>query len=298
MRKACIRGAALAIFLTLVATVSLADKTMDRIKATGVVRVGFQDDAVPFAYLDPRTGKHIGFSVDMAYLLAENLSKRFGRKVEIQPVTVMTETRIPFILEGKIDVEMGSSTYTVERDREIDFSICFFVSETAFLVNEYSGIKALDNLNTKVLGVTAGTTNLAVLEELVKIGRLRPKKLVVVKDHRDGLRALKKGDIDAYASDRILLEVRRLQGKDSDQWITTDFAVSYEPYAYMVRENCPVFREFLDNTIRWSLWSGKFYEIYDRWMGPYGICPFKLPPAFKEYLNIMTVPMKSDWWKE
>jgi ABC-type amino acid transport substrate-binding protein len=93
-----------------------ADETMERIAATGVLRVGFRDDAIPFAYLDPQSGKHIGFSVDMADMLAEYLSKRLDRQVVFQPLSVQSKMRIPMIVDQVIDVEMGASTYTQERE--------------------------------------------------------------------------------------------------------------------------------------------------------------------------------------
>ena len=85
---------------------TLADQTMDQIEKTGKIKIGFREDSIPFAFIDPKVGKQVGFSVDMAQLLAENLSKHFGKKIEIEPITITTKTRIPMITNGTIDVEM------------------------------------------------------------------------------------------------------------------------------------------------------------------------------------------------
>jgi ABC-type amino acid transport substrate-binding protein len=233
----------------------------------------------------------------MAHLLAENLSKRFNKTIEIQPITVKAKTRIPMILQGVIDVEMGSSTHSQEREEKVDFSLIFFISETTFLVSGSSGIKTMQDLNAKIIGAAGGTTNLAAVQELVKAGRLTPKDMVVMESHSEGMRALKRGRIDAYCSDRILLNMMRLKDEHPDQWVTLNFAISYEPYAYILPEGNSDFRDFVNNTIRWSIISREYYKIYEKWMGPKGINPYKIPPAFKEYLNIISYPMKEDWWK-
>ena len=89
--------------------------------------------------MDPKVGKHVGFSVDMAHLLAENLGKRFGKEIKIVPHTVTPKTRIPMVVNGTVDVEMGSTTYTQKREEQADFSMVFFFSETTFLVAKDSG---------------------------------------------------------------------------------------------------------------------------------------------------------------
>jgi ABC-type amino acid transport substrate-binding protein len=285
-------------FLGLIPITALSDEIMDRIKETGKIRVGFRDDAIPFAYLDPKSGRHIGFSVDMAYLLAENLSNHFGKRIEIQPLAVTPKSRINMTVQGTIDVEMGSTTLTQERENKTDSSLIFFFSETTFLVKNSSGIKTLQDLNNTFVGASSGTTNLNAVQHIVKAGRIKPKGIVITETHKQGMLALKSGRIHAYASDRTLLECMRRNAKNPDKWITVDFAISYEPYVYILREGNSDFRDFLNDTVRWSILTGKFYEIYDKWMGQNGPVPIKMSPSLKDHLNIVTYPMKENWWKE
>ena len=151
--------------MTLIGSVVLADETMERIEKTGKLRVGFREDSIPFAFIDPKVGKQVGFSVDMTYELVQKLSEHFGKKIEIEPFTVTTKTRIPMVANATIDVEMGSTTYTQEREDVVDFSIIFFFSETTFLVPKDSPIKTIQDLNGKRLGGTRGTTNLKAIED-------------------------------------------------------------------------------------------------------------------------------------
>lgn len=276
----------------------LADQTMDQIEKTGKVKIGYREDSVPFAFIDPKVGKQVGFSVDMAQLLAENLSKHFGKKIEIDPVTITTKTRIPMITNGTIDVEMGSTTYTQEREDVVDFSLTFFFSETAFLVPKDSPIKTLADLTGQRLGGAQGTTNLKAIEDLAKAGDFTPKAIVTVEGHAQGFLALKTGKIDAYSTDRSLLMGLASKDENPGAWRTTDFAIAYEPYGYLLREGNSDFRDFINNTILSAIKSGKFYELYDKWMGPKGLTPIPMSQAYKDYLKLIVYPMKDDWWKK
>ena len=285
-------------WLTLAAVPVLASETLDKIEKTGKIRVGFREDSIPFAYIDPTVGKQVGFSVDMTQLLVENLSKYFGKKIEIEPVTITTKTRIPMIVNGTTDVEMGSTTYTQEREDVVDFSVIFFVSETSFLVPKDSPIKTKQDLNGKRLGGARGTTNLKAIEDQAAAGEYKPKEIVTTEGHAQGFLALKTGKLDAYATDRSLLEGLRMKDDHPDAWRTVDFAIAYEPYGYMMRENDSDFRDFVNNTILWSIKTGKFYELYEKWMGPKGVVPIPMSQAYKDYLKIIVYPMDEGWLKK
>ncbi|RKY74798.1 ABC transporter substrate-binding protein, partial [candidate division KSB1 bacterium] len=246
----------------------------------------------------PKVGKHVGFSVDMAKLLAENLSKRFGKKIEIVPYTVTPKTRIPMVVNGTIDIEMGSTTYTQKREDVADFSMIFFFSETTFLVAKDSGIKTLQDLNGKKVGAARGTTNLRAVEKLAKEGKFKPKAIIVTETHPQGMLALKTGKIDAYSTDRSLLEGLRMKDDHPEKWMTVPFAIAYEPYAYIVRENDSDFRDFVNNTIIWAIKTGKFFELYEKWMGPKGVVPIPMSQAYKSYLEMMVYPISDGWWKK
>lgn len=275
-----------------------ADTAMNRIRDSGRIRVGLRSDAFPFAYIDKASGKHVGFSVDMAHLLSAYLSKRFRRTICLRPVPVTAANRIQLIRSGVIDVEMGVSSLKQAREEVVDFSLIFFISETTFLLAANSGIADLSDLNGKTVGAARGTSNLDELHTLVADGRLVPQGIILTDTHAQGMQALQQGSIGAYCSDRILLEVMRRRARRPDAWVVLDSAVAYEPYAFMLPEGQSDLRDFLNDTIRWAVISGRFDEIYARWMGPDSASPFKMPPALKEYLRVVAYPMTSSWWRK
>jgi len=260
--------------------------------------VGLREGSIPFAFIDPKVGKHVGFSVDMTYLLVDKLSEHFGKKIEIQPFTVTPKTRIPMVANATVDVEMGSTTYTQKREEVVDFSYIFFVSETTFLIPKDSDIKTIDDLNGKRLGGARGTTNLKAIEDQVAAGKYKPKDIVVVETHPQGFLALKSGKVDAYSTDRSLLEGLRMKAPHPENWKTADFAIAYEPYGYMCREGNSDIRDFINNTIVWSIKTGKFFEMYDKWMGPKGVVPIPMSDAYRNYLQLICYPQAKDWWKK
>ncbi len=282
----------------LLVTPVMADQTMDQIEKTGKIKLGFREGSIPFAFVDPKVGKHVGFSVDMAGELAKYLGMRFGKTIEIVPFTVTPKTRIPMVVNGTIDVEMGSTTYTQKREEQADFSIIFFFSETTFLVAKDSGISTLEDLNGKRVGAARGTTNLRAVEQLAEQGKFKPADIVVTETHPQGMLALKSGKIDAYSTDRSLLEGLRMKDQEPDKWMTVPFAIAYEPYAYIMREGNSDFRDFVNNTILWSIKTGKFQELYEKWMGPQGVVPIPMSDVYKAYLEMIVYPIEDEWWKQ
>ena len=298
MKRFSIIGLAVIIAMTFLAVPVMADKAMGKIEKTGKIKLGFREGSIPFAFVDPKVGKHVGFSVDMAGELAKYLGMRFGKTIDIVPFTVTPKTRIPMVVNGTVDVEMGSTTYTQKREEQADFSMIFFFSETTFLVAKDSGVQSLGDLTGKIVGAARATTNLRAVEKLAKEGQFKPLNIVVTETHPQGMLALKSGKIDAYSTDRSLLEGLRMKDKNPEKWMTVPFAIAYEPYAYIMREGQSDFRDFVNNTILWSIHTGKFDELYEKWMGPQGVVPIPMSQAYKQYLQMMVYPISDGWWKK
>ena len=106
------------------------------------------------------------------------------------------------------------------------------------------------------------------------------------------------GSADAYCADRVLLTTKKLQTKNPEEWLILEDSIGYEPYAFMMPEHNSDFRDFVNDTIRWTILTGEYFDIYEKWMGPLGVGPFKIPLSFKEYLNVISYPIEDDWWAQ
>lgn len=286
------------IFWSSCSCLAMADELMRRIEEKGKIRIGFQEDVTPFASYDEIAEVHRGFSVDMAEQLVFFLSKRFGKRIVLEPVNLKAGQRVSMIANGTIDIEMGASTKTYRREKSVDFSIVYFTSETTFLTNKRSGIANIGKLNGKRIAVGAGTTNLRLLKELSLSGQLSSITILPFDNHNLALWALVSGKADAYCADRVLLTTKRLQTPDPENWLILEESIGYEPYAFMLPENNSDFRDFINDTIRWTILTGTYFETYEKWMGPLGIGPFRMSPSFKEYLNVISYPIPEDWWTQ
>ena len=284
--------------LLILPVIGATDELMSGIEKRGTIRIGFQEDVTPFSSYDEMTGIYQGFSVDMAEQLVVYLSKRFGKTIKLVPVSLKAGERVARILDGTIDIEMGASTKNYKREASVDFSFVYFASETTFLVREDSGINAIQDLNAKKIAVGKGTTNEQILGGLVQSRRLTPNEILSFDTHNLALWAMVKGNADAYCADRVLLTTKRLQTKTPEKWIILEDSIGYEPYAFMMPEHNSDFRDFVNDTIRWTILTGEYFDIYEKWMGPLGVGPFKIPLSFKEYLNVISYPIADDWWAQ
>jgi polar amino acid transport system substrate-binding protein len=262
-----ILGFTLAAIMPSVAT---AETVMQKVARTGVLTAGTSKDALPFAYADNQ-GKLTGYSVDMLILIRQQLEKKLGKKIQLKLVGLTPAQRIPKIVNREVDIVCDASSFTWERDKQVDFSVSYGVTGTQLLVKSGSNIGSSESLAGKRIGVLAQTTN-----ELA-IKRAQPQaKLVYLKNRAEGYTALEQGKIDAFASDSILLEGWLQKAKNPDSFaIAPDRPYSREGIACMVPENNS---KFLD-TVNYSLvkfmqgfvnGEKQYVSIFDRWFGPQG----------------------------
>jgi ABC-type amino acid transport substrate-binding protein len=94
--------------------------------------------------------------------------------------------------------------------------------------------------------------------------------LVRVKDHAEGIAAVEKGTVDAFASDRGVLAGLALSSKDPKRFAMSRHGFSYEPIALMVRRNDAAFRLVVNRALADLYRSGNIVTIYERWFGGLG----------------------------
>lgn len=273
--------------------------TLERIDETGKIRVGFREASPPFAYVDER-GEYVGFSVDMANLLVDRLSVYFGKDIELVPIAVEARTRVPLVANATIDISMECCTHTAARDEIVDFSLPYFLSETMFMVRaedyEAGIITTLQDLNGKIVSATRGTTNLEALEKIIAEGVITPKDLVITESHAKAFYALKTKKVDAHFTDASLLMGLKMSAEHPENYVIIKESIAYEPYAFPVRENDSDFLDFVNNFLIWTLVTGKYYEVYDEWMGPESTVPIPRSAGFDALLDAMQWPGVSEDW--
>ena len=140
--------------------------TLKRIKETRTILVGYRESSIPFSYLS-RRGEPMGYSIDLCNEVIDEVSIELdGMEVAVNYRPVTSQSRIPALVAGEIDIECGSTTSNFERKKQVAFSPTFFVSGTKLLVRRNARLASYRDLRGKTVAVTAGTTNEAAVKAL------------------------------------------------------------------------------------------------------------------------------------
>lgn len=243
--------------------------TLDKIRASKTITLGYRDSSVPFSYVDSNK-QPLGYSVDLCNAVVDDLRRELklpDLQAKWLPVTV--ENRVSAVMNGTIDIECGSTTNTLTRQEQVDFSLTTFITGASLLAmpgtdvgNELGGVR---------IAVIPGTTTEAVIRDAInRAGATSRAQVLAVKDHADGLAALVNKTADVYASDRAILIGLAMASPDPRQFALLDRFLSYEPYALMVRRGDPAFRLSVNRVLARLYRSGDVLRVYERWFGQWG----------------------------
>jgi ABC-type amino acid transport substrate-binding protein len=243
--------------------------TLKTIKDTGVIKLGYLPQSVPFSFVDV-DGKPLGYSPDLCLRAATGIQEQLGlQKLDVQWVQVSLETRFDAVKTGAIDLECGITTNTLSRQKDVDFSVMTWVDGANFLVRESSPYRTLSDLAGKKIAVIPNTTTVGALKQVLEKSYINAE-IVLVHSHLEGLEGLNKGTVDAYASDQTVLIGLAVAVSQSMKVRLGDKNLSYEPYGLMLRKNDQDFRQAVNTVLARLYRSGQIVQIYDRWFGKLG----------------------------
>ena len=241
--------------------------TLDKIKGAGAITLGFREASIPFSFLD-KDKKPAGYSVDLCLRVVAAVQQRLSLKdLKVNWVPETPSTRVPDLVRGMIDLECGSTTITFTRMEQVDFSFLTFVDGASLLSTTVSKIARVGDLGGKRVGVIPGTSTQQALDAALRKSLVNAQ-VVEVSEHAEGLAALEKGTLDAYASDRALLAGLTLKAKEPDKLQLSNEYYSYEPYALMVRRGDTAFRVEVNRALASLYRSGEIAPIFEKWFGP------------------------------
>jgi glutamate/aspartate transport system substrate-binding protein len=179
-------------------------------------------------------------------------------------MSVTSETRIPAITSGQADLECGSTTSNLERQKTVAFSPTMFVSGTKLLVKKGSAIKSFRDLAGKKVVVTAGTTNEKAMRDLMSKFKL-DFTLLTAPDHAASFAMLAAGQADTFATDDVLLYGLIAQNNVQADYVVTGEFLSYDPYGIMFRKNDPQLARLVNDTFHALAEDREIERRYNRW---------------------------------
>lgn len=261
--RTSIRLMALAVSSALLAAPAMAD-TLQKIKDTGTITIGHRESSIPFSYLDGNQ-KPVGYSMDLCNKIVEEVKKELKMPALVTKLTPVTsQTRIPLMTNGTIDLECGSTTNSLERQKQVAFGVTTFVSPVRMVVKADSGIKSLDDLNGKAVATTTGTTSDRYIKQNEK-GHNIDVKNVYGKDHAESFLMVETGRASAFVMDEVLLAGFVANAKNPKDFAIVGPALSTEPYGIMLRKDDPQFKALVDKTLSGLMKSGEINKIYAKW---------------------------------
>lgn len=269
---------AVASMLAGTAAAQAESMTLRKIRETGVITLGYRDGSIPFSYLDDRQ-RPIGYSMDLCREIVAAVKARLQLKdLQVKLTPVSSSTRIPMVANNSVDLECGTTTNTVERQKHVAFAVTTFVANIRLASRRESGIQELSDLRGRSVVSTAGTTSIVLLGERNARDNLG-LNVLAVKDHVQSFRMLVAKRADAFAMDDVLLHALIATAADPGAYVVSGEPMSVEPYGIALRRDDPEFKQLADATLVELFRSGRINALYKRW--------FEAPiPPFGVVLNL------------
>jgi len=238
--------------------------TLAAIKSRHVVHLGYRESSPPFSFLD-QGNRPIGYSLELCEAIVEEIGAEIDDPdLKIDYVKVTSDDRIAAVVQGKVDLECGSTTANAERGKQVAFSPLMFVAGTKLMVPKGSAVAAAADLKGKTVVVTKGTTNEQAMHNVDKKLSLG-LTIVASPDHEQSYQMLVDGKADAFATDDILLYGLIARHKSQGAFRVTGDYLSYDPYGIMFRKGEPQLAAVVERAFHKLGSSHDLVPLYNKW---------------------------------
>jgi glutamate/aspartate transport system substrate-binding protein len=255
--------AALLLGLAVCGTAGAQD-TLKKIRDTGTITLGHRDSSIPFSYYDDKQ-QVVGYAMDICYKIVDAIKADLKlKKIDVKLNPVTSATRIPLMANGTIDLECGSTTNNLERQKQVWFATTHFVTANRYVAKKASNIKSLADLKGKTVVSTSGTTNIKWATEENSKQKLN-MNIIAAKDHAESFLTVETGRAVAFFMDDILLYSLVANSRNPSDWEIGKEAYTVEPYGIMLRKDDAAFKKVVDGAINALYKSGEIKKIYEKW---------------------------------
>ena len=258
--------AALLLFVaTSVVYAQQTDATLKKIRDSKTITIAHRTDALPFSFVDGN--QPAGYTVDLCKRIVSSLEQQ----LKVQPLAVKwvaatSQNRLELVQKRQVDMECGATTATLSRMELVDFSSPVFVDTTGLLARKAAGAKSLTEMAGKRIAVVGGTTNEKALTNALK-RQLVSATLVTVKNRDEGIAALEKGSVDAFAGDKVLLLGLARKVKDVAAYTLLDDNLGFEPYAIVLPRGDAGMRLAVNRALAQIFGGDTIVEIFRKTFG-------------------------------
>ena len=254
----------LALALAATGAMAQANDTLAKIKASGTATMGVRDSSGALSYT-LGDGKYAGYHVEICQRVLADVQKQLALpKLEVKYLSVTSQNRIPLVQNGTVDIECGSTTNNLARQRDVAFAVTTYVEEVRIATKAASGITSIAQLNGKKVATTTGTTSVQLLRKHERGAGVNFEE-VFGKDHAESFLLLETGRADAFVMDGQILAGNIAKSKAPGDFRIVGEVLSVEPIAIMIRKDDPAFKKAVDDSIKAMMKSGEIAKLYDKW---------------------------------
>jgi len=238
--------------------------TLKKIKESGTITIGHRDASVPFSYYDDKQ-QPVGYAMDLCLRIVDALKAELQMpKLAVRYQLVTSANRIPLMGNGTIDLECGSTTNNLDRQKQVSFTITHFVTANRWVSKKTANLNKLADLKGKTVVSTAGTTNIKQITEINGQQNLG-MNIISANGHPEAFQMVETGRAVAFVMDDILLYSLVAQARNPKDYVISAEALSVEPYGIMLRKDDAAFKKVVDAAMARTYKSGAINAIYSKW---------------------------------
>ena len=142
--------------------------TLDQIKKSGKIRIGFRQSEPPMSFLDGN-GNPVGYSIDLCSRIVTAVKTELNKTdLSVEYLPVNAKTRFSALSDNEIDILCGSTTKTLSRGKLVDFTQLTFVTGASLLSMAGNPVNGIADLQGKKVAVVKNTTTIEVLKAALK----------------------------------------------------------------------------------------------------------------------------------
>ncbi|MCK1766377.1 MULTISPECIES: amino acid ABC transporter substrate-binding protein [unclassified Bradyrhizobium] len=245
--------------------------TLKKIKDSGQIVIGFSESLPPFSSYDADKNP-AGYSIDICMRVVDTVKRELNiSDLPVKFVPVTPTTRIALLANGTIDLECASTTNTLSREEQVDFSMMHFMSSTRCLVKAGGGVHEIEDFGNKVVALAQGSNTVGVVNSWIQKLSIPNVKILNISNFSEGVLAVDSDRADAFCSDDAILYTLRQKSPARDRLEVIGRPLSFEPYGLMLRRDDSAFRLAVNKTLAELFRSGDATTLYHKWFDTAGI---------------------------
>ncbi|OAE11934.1 hypothetical protein AZH11_15805 [Pseudomonas simiae] len=259
-----LQGALCLSLCMLSAGVIANDAVLEKIRENKQMVIGYPAEALPFSY-QTGSGEPVGYSIDLCRRIASDVKKNLKLDelvLSFKPLSF--KDRISAVSSGAVDLECGSTTNTLERQKQVDFSMSTFAASIKVVSRVGEKLDTLKALNGRSVVIVDGTTVGEVVKQLEKREGWTLEK-VHAKNLTEGFRLLVENQVDSLVFDEVVVAPLMASAAEPARYQFLPDVLVVEHLGLIMPKNNPALKRTVDATLTGLMASGEAKTLYAKW---------------------------------